>query len=760
MALQLIINQRDKQPEFGKVTAGPIPLKMLCSRVPRFLGERADELFDALPDAFCEVAEACAEQSKKVEFFDALKLLRAQRQAITQAWIEAIEQGFHALGATVPGDEAKGEVLQIGDAALAPPEENIEEMIALDMMVSATTANNNMILRTLCSRMQRLVGPTVDMISLPISPENVATHFAATLRPCNLPLQPRLAFLWLFEKLVLKKLAPLLEQSSGLLADLDIKVEAAQVKPAVQRRPKSPLGAPSSVDSPQVKGRFQVLSALDVPRATGQRLPNQNSERFVDANTLLLLSHKNSAAGKAVNSLAVDQQHGKLLSRGELLAMLERVKPKACLSAASGVDHATGRRPGGIDALTVKHQIERFLHSKGCLLGELEVSALRTIDLVDGLFHEIFTTSALPGALHPLFARLAMPVARFTLANPSIFERQQHPLRRILNEMAAAGCMLHGVEDLTADPLHQKLDEIATQLEQAMADSSRLPQLLADLVKFWEVEKRRIGVIDLQTIATAECGERNIAARHCVQQALADRLVGKEFAYAVVLFAERVWSGWLFNVARRYGPDSKEWIDAIGLLDQLLRYETSGELDQDSLAVVLDSIRATLARCKGSAACSGAIVDGIHRYYTQDKKKRENIHPLVFARQDAEGAGDLTLRILVDTLDLKIPENYSRDEDENLDQVDNDAFLELDSIARGSWVQWQPEDGRLAVRYRLLGTLKPSGDFVFGDRHGKKLAVKSPHCLAQKINKGCLTVLETTSIFDDALARIVCEYAQ
>ncbi|HET8708373.1 MAG TPA: DUF1631 family protein, partial [Pseudomonadales bacterium] len=219
------------------------------------------------------------------------------------------------------------------------------------------------------------------------------------------------------------------------------------------------------------------------------------------------------------------------------------------------------------------------------------------INLVSMLFEFILDDPNLSNALKALIGRLQIPILKVAVIDKSFFTRAGHPARKLLNELARAGIGLHGSKTEARDNMFRKIHSIVQRvLTEFQDDVGLFDELLADFAAFVNQENRRADLIE-QRMRDAEEGKaRSEAARAQVDACVRTRLHGQVLPQVVLKLLEGPWSNVLFLVLLKYGEESEQWKNAIGVMDSLV-WSVQLHSDSDSrrkLMTVIPSLLRSL----------------------------------------------------------------------------------------------------------------------------------------------------------------------
>lgn len=758
-----------------------LPLKMLCDRTRQFLGERGARVFDQINESFFDLADSSSDAGLQTAYFDAIKRLRADKAVIIEQWSAGVASAFDSLPAmAIPCDEEYGNA---SGFTRLPGDDDLEEVVAFDEIVSAANACNRCELLVLQRRVSKVLDCNISLSQLPLGPEFITEQFVEALRTKNLTLQPRLSLLDIYNEVVLGQLPDLFMQSNQLLEDLGIlpdlmpDIETLEVAESEEGKLAEP--GPLAIGKNQAIDRICAITGAAVSeRESGLRgvvrcpdNDSRNSHRLarVRGNNTKAIVHS-VQAGSASDDLTTTGTEREKDRRGArerrinhkdlpillqhrlmMTDLVENDFDSAAYNAGSG--------PPRREERGIQDQITIALNEQEHCFVDLSDHDRDIIILLDQWFCSIRKgfddKSQEGGKLSVLFSRIELPVCRAVLSDPSFFDFAQHPLRRLLNEVFKVGDWLVGVEELSKDPLYKKLDQLFKSIpsvdDGGGIDSVFWGDLLSELIRFIEADQQRIRVAEKRLLKQTRAAAKIDSVRFGVDELLTSRLVGKEFGYALVEFAEKAWANVLFRTSLKYGVESEQWFRAVHLLDQLLGFELHDEIDEGLLDRLVHVLSESLTDIAFDSYEVQRMLSNIRQYLLKDKNKAENTQPVIFDKTEAQQINDYCLRIKVESVDPSIPGENNSAEKELTGRVDDNLLMEVDSLKEGAWVELQDDNAEKSRRCRFIGSVGSVGKYLFGDRNACQIAVFSRNHLALKLKSGALTMLDNAHVFDDLL---------
>ncbi len=717
----------------------PGSLRMLVDRQRLFLSEGLDELFGRVSEAFFEAADAITDSGIQASYFDAIKILRAQRGVIQKAVLESaakeIEALFHvgkekiesqafktshdsglrswsSLDADSTSIGSQPEGLEQGTNQFGPDEnEELEMIVNMDTMVSTARARSHHILPKLSGRIATVLDRFPDITRSPFDPEYLVTSFSSCC--ANLAIGPaaRASLLTLFEQSVLSGLPDFLEECDALLAGQGVK--------------------PISTDESQ----GDVIETRP-----GQKLSFASEAGFSTA--------ENSEAS---GSARISQR---------LLTELPSVLKTEVLEASGDIDYPdlsgtvtsllqlNYKVPNDTGYRGIHEQLDEELIRQGHSFDELHPLDRHVIRLMDVLFEQIGKWGWFSTLAEGLRDTGELAAVNLAISDPGFLDQEYHPARRLLNEVAAVVTSFQANSELATDPLYQKINDVISQLGVAPDNTRRVTGLLSDFMEFVARDSRRCVGTGLRTMEEAITRERTNEAYELVERALKSRVGGPGVPLFVLDIVEQAWCKVLFFACLEHGVDSLEWQTGVHLLDQLMGLIDEPEsVDPDYLQKLIAALASSLEQIAYDPVELDRMLVCIETFFAIDYRK----YPLIaLGRDEARKSGQYFIRVLADDLELAIPGEPRPLDEGLLAQLEDVDLSRVDSLALDAWVEFHDVSGE-SVHGRLLGIVQPSGKYIFGDRVGHKVAEAHRYRLAMEMREGKLVVFDNSHLFDQAL---------
>lgn len=723
----------------------PQPVLALQGRARTCLASCLNAMFDQVDDTFFDLADRADNNRQQTMYFDAMRLLRVERKNIEHNFFRVLTQGFQQLGVSVSPDS-----LGRGPNAGLEVVENdqLEEIIALDTMVSKATDQCKGELEALNARIGSQVPASVTMKNNPVGPDVICDAFNESVSHLNLKIPIKLVLFKLFERHVLVPLKDFLAESNRRLRELGILPEFEQ-----SRRAR----AEDSPREPQL--RREAADVRPSSAAAGHPAPGSFSDTE---------SAGDSAGDSAVEGSA---RYGQFIAQLKNLlqwesrntapasgaeGQSERVGAEQLSSMVSGLQEDWGNRvkAGGRSGARLLDVVEQHLQEQGRHLGGIERGV---IDLLDRLFNRVNAQSIASGEMAGELHKLELPILQIALRDATFFDREKHPARRLLNEIAEASIGYVDGVGTADDPVASAITGVVEELcRESRRDNVALTHLLLNFIDLVEKERRRVAVLEQRLMEEVAASEKVNQAHQAVLKVLMERVQGKTLPRFVMNFAEDAWCKVLFLNHLRQGVDSREWQQSIEVFDHLLELVRTGNHDEGAVRTVLATIKAELEAISFDAYDLGRLMGAMEEFFRSEPTYYRGAAEDVLSRGLAANPLE---DVYIQMLRTDIPGNANGPDDEVDEEVDEQYLCRADSLSRGVWVEMDDVDPA-RKRCKVAGVILPAGKFVFVNRFGAKVGTKHRKRVAQEIKNEKLRPLDKNRLFDRALEGVIDDLCQ
>ncbi|MBT9530812.1 MAG: DUF1631 domain-containing protein [Pseudomonas sp.] len=756
-----------QHPPISPVGRLPVALTQVRDKAAQQLKQALQGLFDSADDSLFEMADRATSNVEQNAFFEAMRDLRLKRKTIERGFLQKIFESFATLNQYEIGKAPLLDAVSFEGLSLVQ-EDQLEEAVAVDAMVSKVLNRDGVALGHLTTRLNTLVSKKVDDRSNPLGPRALCEAFLDACRDLGVEIKVKLIIFKLFEKSVLGDLDQLYAEVNQLLITAGV---LPDLKSAPPRR-NSERSAPGR----SVRSEGGSVAA-DSSGSFGQ---DGMQEVFGVLQSLLAEVRGSGLPARELPAGAVP------ISSNDLMRLLSHIQQRL-----------PGQSAAAADEFDLRNQLESLLgrasakSGKARVVGEVDEDV---INLVSMLFEFILDDRTLPDSLKALIARLQIPMLKVAVLDKTFFSRGSHPARRLLNEIASAALGWVDQDDAQRDTLYQRIDQVVQRLLNDFVDDPAIfAELLAEFVAFTGDERRRSDLLEQRTRDAEEGRAKSEMARQQVELALNQRLLGKTLPEAVVRLLQEAWSKVLMLTCLKHGVASSQWQAVLVTMDELV-WSVEPHDDPQARLRLLELVPGLLRSLR-----EGLDSAGIDPFVTSEFFTRlEVLHVQAFQRfkrampavvENAEASvptlAEEAVQVLpaadvasvlpllelpasaelepvdepamvevVEEIILLAPGERREQEVEAHLADDDEALLQVDGLRVGSWVEFQ-EDEEHKLRCKLAAVIKPTGKFIFVNRTGMKVLEKTRMGLAVEFRRNAIRLLDDALLFDRALESVI-----
>lgn len=756
-----------QHPPISPVGRLPVALTQVRDKAAQQLKQALQGLFDSADDSLFEMADRATSNVEQNSFFEAMRDLRLKRKTIERGFLQKIFEAFATLNQYEIGKAPVLDAVSFDGLSLVQ-DDQLEESVAVDAMVSKVINRDGVALGHLTTRLDALVSKKIDEKNNPIGPRALCEAFLEACRDLGVEIKVKLIIFKLFEKSVLGDLDQLYAELNQLLITAGVLPELKSAPP--RRSPeRSAAGRGARADGAPV-----------VADGSGGAGDEGMQEVFGVLQSLLAEVRGSGMPARELPAGAVP------ISSNDLMRLLSHIQQRL-----------PGQSAAAADEFDLRNQLESLLgrasakSGKARVVGEVDEDV---INLVSMLFEFILDDRTLPDSLKALIARLQIPMLKVAVLDKTFFSRGSHPARRLLNEIASAALGWVDQDDAQRDTLYQRIDQVVQRLLNDFADDPAIfAELLAEFVAFTGDERRRSDLLEQRTRDAEEGRAKSELARQQVEQALNLRLLGKTLPEAVVRLLQEAWSKVLMLTCLKHGVESAQWQAVLVTMDELV-WSVEPHDDPQARLRLLELVPGLLRSLR-----EGLDSAGIDPFVTSEFFTRlEVLHVQAFQRfkrampavvESAEASvptlAEEAVQVLpaadvasvlpllelpasaelepvdepamvevVEEIILLAPGERREQEVEAHLADDDEALLQVDGLRVGSWVEFQ-ENEEHKLRCKLAAVIKPTGKFIFVNRTGMKVLEKTRMGLAVEFRRNAIRLLDDALLFDRALESVI-----
>ena len=195
----------------------------------------------------------------------------------------------------------------------------------------------------------------------------------------------------------------------------------------------------------------------------------------------------------------------------------------------------------------------------------------QTIDLVGMLFDYMLKDENLPDSVKAILSYLHTPFLKVAFANPNFFEQPDHPARELLNNLANAGARWVSIDGKSQyDILNKIRDVVDFVLKNFEKDIRPITEAVLDFSQYTKGIIRRQELMEKRALEKVKGEEKLREVKLRVNDEIRSRIDNKELPSVVLLFLLQPWSDYLSFCLLRFGDQSKNWRDAVSVVDNLI----------------------------------------------------------------------------------------------------------------------------------------------------------------------------------------------
>ena len=719
-----------------------------------------DRMFENADVALLDFAEKAQNNMAQSVFFEAMSEVRKRRKVIEQGFFKELKRSYSEFPCA-PGNEGLASVDE-GNLSLVNPED-MELAVAIQ---NASQKLSSRIMDRIFALKQRLsvvnAGDAIEELQIPGGPAWLGAAFQHAIGELELENKVRVVFVALFEKYVLGKADSLFDEYNKRLIEADI---LPNLRYEVRKQPGSveiiqkEIDPSNEAETPEATETGNTEADIDneqTPSELGDELFGRICELMAvrrsgpaghsggsgfgggipQAGDNVTPLHARTDAGPADSPVTASGGYGGAEEgNGNPSVLLPRIKQvqTRMSSASAAISSDEFIENIEIDQTLIDRLKTTLSEERGKVYGDMDrrkipAADTNVIELVGLLFEYMLKDDSLPNIVKALLSRLHTPLLKAAVIDKSFFTRSQHPARKLLNDMTAAG--ISWVDDNNVERgIFPKMGQIVDQvLNDFDEDVEIFEELVTDFGKTVAELEQRSSLVEKRTNEAANGQEKLQAARQRAQQEIRKLLGDQTVAVAAQEFLLRIWSDKLtFILLRQPDADqSDDWKHAIGAAAEVVRYASPIENNEEreQRAESLGGHQASLREASA----------------TLQQPDKEKLLLALFSSQkklvdEYNPAAEIPVEVVVPEPVEEVQESASS----GLSPEQETMIQELKSVPFGTWFEFTDKDGsfqRAKLSWRSTVTEK----FMFVDQMGVKAAIIAMTDLADNMIAGKVRV--------------------
>lgn len=639
--------------------------------------------------------------------------------------------------------------------ALAQKRE-LEEMITLEGMVASA--------RNLCSpnfipfnaRIGTLIPETqVDENNNPLDPNQITSAFEQSLQFLNFDALNRLSLFREFNENLLKQLDYILTELNELLKQKgvlpELQADYSALQPMTHQK-KWDSFEDNPEDNPEL---FSIMQGLLHPDSTGKNTGNGNNSDALHA----MIPTGSGIMQPVQFTLDKDptKQKVEVLETQRLMDILDNIQ--------KGGKQAPAKNGSELfDPYDINESLGNLLSKaqRENVILAVDRNSSDVINLVTMLYGAIWQDDSLPIPIKNLIGETQLTVTKLALTDTSFFNRENHPAREIINELANAGTGLLETEHLDQNPFFKKMRDLVTRVTtEYKGDNSLFDVSLSEFRRYvLKEENEKLKQLEDQILKADDRQDCLDDIHELVSKRVNERLLGRRVHNFFRESLENFLHKYLVLILLKDGPESKAWKQAINALDVLLWTLEFNKEDEDAKRVKTANSR---------------ILNGLRKAFKVSRLKEADIEVLVSSLMKAQKESlDTTLYDTPQQNILPAAEgghNKARADSATRkagsigkagktgmtgkEGKEMNAYLkQVDAFNIGIWVEIAGLEQK-PVRCKLAAKIKAIDKYIFVNSQGAKVLETNRAGLAKDLKNRKIKIVSDGLLFSRALESVI-----
>jgi hypothetical protein len=396
--------------------------------------------------------------------------------------------------------------------------------------------------------------------------------------------------------------------------------------------------------------------------------------------------------------------------------------------------------------------------------GSLSRTDESTIDLLSAIFDTVFRDQNISQEIRDLIRFLQIPVLKAALVDKNFFFQEAHPARRLIDLLSRMGWeQRKGPEDPLFQAMQRSVDRVGRDYDHEL---SVFTEAVNELEASIQAEERAAATAIAEPIAAALKQEKMYEAGKLAKNAVALRIGTGEVIAVVEAFLEQRWVS-VLTIAYSIEDDKPGAVNnATKTMDDLI-WSVRPKLNADErkqLIAKLPGLLSTLNKWLDVikwqdadrlqffaelAECHASIV----RAPLEMSAERQLEISMQVAQQAAERR--LELQAKAEAAAKAAEEARAQQQP---DPEEEDAAIEVDSLARGMWLEFEQEDGgSRKVKLAWISPLRTL--YIFSTAARQEAFSMSGEQLAKRFREQTVEVVRTEGVVAVALSQALARNA-
>ena len=455
-----------------------------------------------------------------------------------------------------------------------------------------------------------------------------------------------------------------------------------------------------------------------------------------------------------------------LVTRGELLQALSQIQPNVA-------DSGEGDESRPVDQSLLRDWLAQILQAraeseeKSVGVGPAEQ---QVIDVIMALFEHLMEDPNLPDAMRALIGRLQIPVLKAAMVDDSFIHNEDHPARRLIDELAQASVGWRDDGDRGENSLYMQVKKAVDRIVHEYEEDIRLfDEVREEFVAWRERQERRRQALE-KRLAQEISGRERLEVARAQVDSLLRQLIPQGLPEPALKILAGPWRKLLTILLLQEGEEGSNWRRAVNIARLMVEHlsgQRQGASREERMAQfsrIMGGIKRGFIFISLDRKQANQLLDALRGCFIellqQPEQETQPLEPpsSVMASESEFGEPPEYPSTFADTemapsvLLNPREESAERERDEYDEQVAN--------IPEGAWIRVEPEEGDESVEplvCKLMWRSQYTGTMVFVDGQGNKAAQFKEHELAERFRQGRVSLIEDAQapLIERALKRMI-----
>ncbi len=716
-----------EQPRSTPKTLGAIDRRRIMASCKKVVAQHLPSLFRALfhqvEERLVVLARDATNNAAQTRYFDGIAELKALREPTESAFCGTILDEIDHL------QKPRAETERCEEAPLPKlslmEKEDFEDWLTVAEAISKTESRYRKQLFEIEQQFAYLIQRPIDKENNPVWPAAICHAFRDAVQ--NLPVNHWLKQLiyQVFQDLVGVRLGELYEHLSRVLPVLE--------------RESSPLPRPTSREKARHSQNRQSAAAMRQRSARAARVSGLPGaviqEAYAAARVLSGLRE-----GDRDGEVRWDQEprfptgraglwpgRARRYDTGEILEVLSALQSEAPSSLVEG--------PPGFDLKT--RVLAALTRRNGDGEKQMDYEQNNAVDVIENLFGSILEDPTVADGIKPWIRGLEIPLLKTAILDEAFLRAKSHPARQVLNQLDRLGVAIGEDGGLTDQDVRPTIDHLMGRIVNEFdQDTGIFSEVIKELDALEESQNRLFRRNVERAISACEGTYRVEKAKRAVFEELDRRIGGKRVPEIIPALLDAGWHALLVLAYIRHGHESREWLEYLDIIDQLLLRLDDNDTEHQNLSLdvpaLLGLIDQGLGSVSGDPFQSTKILDELRALLKNDREGRTPPAMVVVRRDTIDpqlGRGDAT---------LMAPEEVS-------EQAWAQWINRAKRLQEGDWLVF-PDGSQGQQPLKLIWIGEGNASYVFVNRKGIRVADLSLQELALRLGHGTAKILEESNL--------------